>query len=358
MTSVFDAGQRLDPLALALSERFRVDRRRLPVLLTSVAVFTKAWLVWPPSSALALSIGLWCGYCTACLAIALTGSARGWRLTDRRGLATLVCIVLVAAGIGRGVEAMFWTLHDLSTADKAARFAWHAVFVSALIAWPVAQAIALARKLARLDAEREQVTASLLALQAQIEPHFLFNTLGVLRSLIRRDAHGAAELLDRMTDFLRAVLPGTRQTTTTLAREAEIVEAYLAIMASRLGDRLRYRIELDPASKGARVPPLLLQPLVENAIKHGIEPSELGGEVQIRSCIEAGVLVLEVRNTGEAIGIQAGSKRPMDGRPRVGIENIDARLRALCGSAASLAVGRAADGATLATVRLPLLVED
>ena len=106
------------------------------------------------------------------------------------------------------------------------------------------------------------------------------------------------------------------------------------------------------------MPPLLLQPLVENAIKHGIEPSELGGEVQVRSCIEAGVLVLEVHNTGEAFGIQAGGARPMDGRPRVGIENVDARLRALCGSAGSLAVGRAADGATLATVRLPFLVED
>ncbi len=358
MTSVFVAGQRLDPLALALSERFRVDRRRLPVLLTSAAVFVTAWLAWPASSALALSVGLWCGYCTACLAVALTGHARQWRLTDGRGLAALVCIVLVAAGIGRGVEAMLWTLHDLSTADQVARFAWHGIFVSALIAWPVAQAVALARKLARLDAEREQVTASLLALQAQIEPHFLFNTLGALRSLIRRDAPGAAELLDRMTDFLRAVLPGTRQTRTTLAREADIVEAYLAIMASRLGARLRYRIELDPASVGANVPPLLLQPLVENAIKHGIEPSESGGEVQVRSRIDGGALVLEVRNTGEAFGIQAGSPRPMDGRPRVGIENIHARLRALCGSAASLAVGSAADGATLATVRLPFLVED
>ena len=352
------AGLRLDPLALALSERFRVDRRRLPVLLTSVAVFMTAWLIWAPSSALALAIGLWCGYCMACLAVALYGRARGWRLTDAWGLAALPCIVLVAAGIGRSLEATLWTLHDLSAADQAARYAWHAVFVAALIAWPVAQAIALARKLARLDAEREQVTANLVALQAQIEPHFLFNTLGVLRSLIRRDASGAAELLDRMTDFLRAVLPGTRQTSTTLVREAEIVEAYLAIMASRLGDRLRYRIELDPASTRAHLPPLLLQPLVENAIKHGIEPSESGGEVQLRSCIEAGELVLEVRNTGEAFDIQPVSPPPPDGRPRVGIENIQARLRALCGSAGSLAVRRAADGATLATVRLPFRVED
>jgi hypothetical protein len=358
VTSASAAARRLDPLALALSERFKVDRRRLPVLLTSAAVFATAWLAWLPSSALALSTGLWCGYCTACLGVALAGRACDWRLTDRWGLAALACIVLVAAGTGRGVETMLWTLHDLSTADQITRLAWHGVFVSALIAWPVAQAIALTRKLARLDAEREQVTASLLALQAQIEPHFLFNTLGVLRSLIRRDASGAVVLLDRMTDFLRAVLPGTRQTSTTLGREAEIVEAYLAIMASRLGDRLHYRVELDPASIGARVPPLLLQPLVENAIKHGIEPSDMGGEVQVRSRIEAGMLVLEVRNTGEAFGLQAGSTRPMDGRPRVGIANIDARLRALCGSAGSLAVGRAADGATLATVRLPFLVED
>ena len=348
--------QRRDPLALALSERFSVNWRRLPVVLTSLALFVTAWLAWPPSSALALSIGLWCGYCVACLFVVLTGRKRRWQLTDGPGLAALVCIALVAAVIGRGVEAMLWTLHDLSTAEKAARFAWHAAFIGALIAWPVAQAIALARKTARLDAEREQTTASLLALQAQIEPHFLFNTLGVLRSLIRRDSAGAAELLDRMTAFLRAVLPGTRQTGSTLGREGEIIEAYLAIMGSRLGERLRYRIELDPASTGAQLPPLLLQPLVENAIKHGIEPSESGGEVQVRSSIEAGMLVLEVRNTGQAFNADPGDPRPPDGRRRVGIENVDARLRALCGSAGSLAVGLAADGATLATVRLPFWV--
>ena len=360
MTIAADRPSALGPLETALSERFAFDRRQLPVLLTALLVFGAVWQTRQMSSALALSVGLWSGFCAACLGVAVGGRLRSWRLIDGPGIAALVCLALAAAWIGRGIEALLWTPSDLSPVDQAVRYSWHAGFVGLLLAWPIAQSVASAAKLARVEAERAQATASLLALQAQIEPHFLFNTLGVLRSLIRRDAAAATELLDRMTDFLRAVLPGTRQLSSTLEREAEIIEAYLAIMGSRLGDRLRYRIQLEPISRRALLPPLLLQPLVENAIKHGIEPSEAGGEVLVCSRIDGGFLVLEVRNTGEPFDPAPSSgthpaMHPATRSRRVGIDNIAARLRALCGSSGSLLVGSAPDGATLATVRLPFV---
>ncbi len=334
----------------AVRARFAVGSSRLPVMAFSVALFATADVMLSPSPPLALTIGLWCGYCLAYLAIAAAARVHsGFRL---QGL--MVAAIGVGALAGRGVECLLWNLDGLAWMDQALRFALHLAFVGGLILIPVAQSAAGARRMARLEDERTRVTSRLLMLQAQIEPHFLFNTLATLRSLIRRDAVVAGDLLDRMTMFLRAVLPDARQTSSTLSRELDIVESYLAIMQLRLGDRLAYSIEAAPETLAAHAPPLLLQPLVENAIKHGIEPADAGGFIAVRTAIDRGCLVVEVRNTGEALkGGAAAHTTAFDAR-HTGLHNLRDRLAVLHPTGAVLSLVTASDGATVAMLRMPM----
>lgn len=343
-------------LRAAACDHFSLDSRRLPVVGVSALVFGGLSMAWGLSSALALATGLWCGYCAAFIGV--NAISRLDRLWEHLSLlvACLLAILLLGAAVGRATEAAIWHLQELTWTEQAARIGWHLAFVAAWIAIPMIQSLAAARRLARSEAARAQATARLLALQAQIEPHFLFNTLAALRSLIRRDGAAAAELLDRTTEFLRAVLPEARQTQSTLAREVAIVDSFLAIMKARLGDRLRYSLDIDPSSHRALMPPLLLQPLVENAVKHGIEPSELGGAVELLARIGNGVLTVEVRNTGDGlIADQAQHERDVTARVPTGLANVRDRLAALFAGDGSLSLSRDAAGATVATLQIPFV---
>ncbi len=208
---------------------------------------------------------------------------------------------------------------------------------------------------ARADAEAAQRQAAehqLRLLQSQLEPHMLFNTLANLRVLIGLDTAQAQAMLDRLIAYLRATLSASRVAAHPLAIEFERIADYLALMAVRMGPRLRTRLDLPAALAALPVPPLLLQPLVENAIKHGLEPHVQGGLITVSARAEGRELVLTVRDTGaglpDAAAAQPGS--------RFGVAQVRERLATLHGERASFTLEAAPDseGGTLATVRLPL----
>jgi sensor histidine kinase YesM len=193
--------------------------------------------------------------------------------------------------------------------------------------------------------EREAALANLRALQAQIEPHFLFNTLANVTGLIDLDPAKAKRMLESFIRFLRASLAAMRSESTTLGAEGDMIGAYLDVLAVRMGDRLRYTIEIDPAIAAFELPQLLLQPIVENAIKHGLEPKVDGGEVAIRARSSGDFIDIEIADTGIGFApVTAGG---------VGLTNIRDRLRLLYGERASLAIRENAPAGTLVHLRLP-----
>ncbi|MBW0171506.1 MAG: histidine kinase [Hydrogenophaga sp.] len=153
-----------------------------------------------------------------------------------------------------------------------------------------------------LELKRQASEARLKLLESQLEPHMLFNTLANLRVLIGTDPARATAMLDRLNDFLRATLTASRTEATagrhTLTDEFARLRDYLELMAVRMGPRLQYALELPEALASHPVPPLLLQPLVENCIRHGLEPSLQGGEVRVSARRQGQQLVLEVSDTG------------------------------------------------------------
>ena len=200
-------------------------------------------------------------------------------------------------------------------------------------------------------AERDATLARLTLLQSQLEPHMLFNTLANLRVLITLDPPRAQAMLDRLIAFLRATLSASRTSAHSLADEFDRLDDYLELMAVRMGDRLRTRLQLPEDLRATRVPPLLLQPLVENAIKHGLEPHVEGGRIDVCAGRDGQTLVLSVRDTGVGLAASAGT----DGT-KFGLQQVRERLAALYGERATLTLQEAADdeGGTLARITLPL----
>jgi signal transduction histidine kinase len=161
---------------------------------------------------------------------------------------------------------------------------------------------ALAFELERSQLERKALDARLRLLQAQVEPHFLFNTLANVRELVDSGAPQASKVLDSLIAYLRAAVPRLQQNATTLGEELELVRAYLELMHMRMPDRMQFEIHAEPAALAVQCPPMALLTLVENAIRHGIDPSEVGGRVDIRAHVREGRCRVEVSDTG--VGLQ------------------------------------------------------
>jgi signal transduction histidine kinase len=199
--------------------------------------------------------------------------------------------------------------------------------------------------------------AELRALRAQVNPHFLFNTLTTIGYLIQTAPARALETLMQLTSLLRGVLRSEGEHT-TLGRELEIIEAYLQIERARFEERLRITIDVPASIRRTRVPSLLLQPIVENAVKHGIAPLQVGGEVVVSGRLErsgAGVLELSliVRDTGSgatADDLECGRAAG------VGLRNVERRLAVQHGSAASLTIHSKPGEGTTVTIRLPAVL--
>lgn len=198
--------------------------------------------------------------------------------------------------------------------------------------------------------ERQALQAQLRLLQAQIEPHMLFNTLANLQGLIAIDPQQASRMLDHLIQYLRATLSATRAESTTLAQEFEAAEAYLGLMAVRMGPRLAYRCILPAELRNARLPAMLLQPLVENAIIHGLEPKIEGGAVTVEASVRAGLLEICVSDTGLGLDdTQTAAKGT-----GVGVTTTRERLQVLYGPRAALTLIPAQPHGVLARLTLPL----
>ncbi len=213
---------------------------------------------------------------------------------------------------------------------------------------------------ARAQAEAAQRLAAesqLRLLQSQLEPHMLFNTLANLRVLIGLQPAQAQAMLDHLIAYLRATLNASRSPLHPLATEFDRVADYLALMSVRMGPRLQVQLDLPEALRHCLVPPLLLQPLVENAVKHGLEPQVAGGLVQVQALQQGAALHLVVRDTGQGLHRAAQASA---GGSHFGLDQVRQRLATLYGAAAHLSLrdagdvdGDAAPGA-VATLVMPM----
>jgi sensor histidine kinase YesM len=207
-------------------------------------------------------------------------------------------------------------------------------------------------RIAKADAERHQLEKNVLEsrlqlLQAQVEPHFLFNTLANVQHLVETDANRASHVLESLIQYLRAALPQMREgaTATTLGREIDMARAFLEIHRVRMGSRLEFGIEVPAALECRAFPPMMLISLVENAIKHGVDPCCESGTITIRAAEEGDRLRVSVADTGEGV-------KPTQGTG-VGLTNIRERLKALYGSSARLVLEENAPHGVVASIEVP-----
>ncbi|HYC35695.1 MAG TPA: histidine kinase [Usitatibacter sp.] len=263
------------------------------------------------------TIGVFVGFLL--VALALDTSALSWILQPRwiaaMGISSAVISIMIAA--------IFFSRERQARAEAA-----------------------LERESLRIErAERQATLANLRALQAQVEPHFLFNTLANVTSLVDADPVQAKRMLDCFNRFLRASLASTRSESTTLAAERDLIAAFLEVLQVRMGARLRFRIDLEPAAAAFQLPPMLLQPLVENAIRHGLEPQVEGGEVAVSMRREDASIAIAVEDSG--VGFAPTTTGGL------GLTNVRDRLRLLYGGHASLLIGERDGGGTRVVVRIP-----
>lgn len=205
--------------------------------------------------------------------------------------------------------------------------------------------LAQEERIRRLSSEKEAIETNLKLLQAQIEPHFLFNTLSNILLLLDKDVEKGKSMLADLTHYLRTSLSKTRKEVSTLGQEVELIQGYLKIFKVRMGDRLDYAIDIPGDLKDSPLPPMLIQPLVENAIRHGLEPKVGGGAIEIRVRDNGEVLSITVADTG--LGMQGGHE------PGTGLENIRQRLHSLYGERGRLTLRENVPTGVIATLEVP-----
>jgi signal transduction histidine kinase len=213
--------------------------------------------------------------------------------------------------------------------------------------------LALAEQTTALAELSRQITlAELKTLQAQVEPHFLYNTLASLQYLIRHNPALAEEMLRRLHDYLRLALPTMRAPLSTVGRELELAQAYLSIMKLRLGDRFQFEILMPPELSERPIAPMMVATLVENAVKHGIEPKVGAGHITITASQHGPQLELEVRDTG--VGLAQASMASATAGQGVGLANLRDRLASVYGDRARLQITTGPDGSgVVARLQMP-----
>lgn len=207
------------------------------------------------------------------------------------------------------------------------------------------QARILQAEAERHQMEKNVLEARLALLQAQVEPHFLFNTLANVQHLVETDPASASRVLESLIQYLRAALPQMREAATNLGREVDMARAFLDIQRVRMGSRLDFAIEVPESLRCHAFPPMMLISLVENAIKHGVDPCCDCGRIVIRATEDAGQLKVSVADTGEGVKPKKGGG--------VGLANIRERLKALYGGAARLVLEENAPRGVVASIEVP-----
>jgi len=205
-----------------------------------------------------------------------------------------------------------------------------------------AKAMSLQLALQRSRLERHAADARLAVLTAQVEPHFLFNTLANVQALVETGSPRAPAVLRSLIAYLKATMPRLDEGDAQLGREMALVRAYLELMHLRMPDRLRFEVTLDPALQGFPCPPMLLLTLVENAVRHGIDPSETGGTISVTGCRERDLVRFAVRDDGVGMSESA--------QPGTGLANLRERLAAFYGPAARLELAEVEPHGLLAEV--------
>ena len=252
-----------------------------------------------------------------------TGLVRLWFLDD-----LTVYFAVLAAGIARDIFARYRARHD--------------------------ETVRLTAEAARLQAQL--AVARLEVLSAQLNPHFLFNTLHAVSSLVERDPRGVRRMIARLSELLRVTLEGTNEQEISLARELQLLQLYLDIMQVRFQGRLVVDQHVDNNVMEALVPSFVLQPLVENAVMHGVSKVEGEGRIELRARRSGDEVIITVRDNGP--GFDPNSPPPERTEPSasgggVGLGNTRARLQQLYGTAQRLSLLRAAEGGTVAEIVLP-----
>ncbi len=276
-------------------------------------------------------------------------------------MAYVVTVVLAGSWIGYAL-ATWALLGDLDALRRhLGKASWALMVVPPLSALPTVVILSAVNRVrrqqlsaeraetARAQAEHEVTAARLQLLNAQIEPHFLYNTLAHVSALLTRDPAAARGMLDDLIAYLRASSRNMAHALVPFEDELESVRGYLAVMQRRLGGRLEVHYELARDLPACRVPPASLQTLVENAIKHGIEPSARGGAITIRADARAGRVRIAVADTGVGLG---GVATAAGGG--TGLANLRERLRLSLGADCTLRLESAAGGETRAVIELPV----
>ncbi|MBV7538004.1 histidine kinase [Duganella sp. sic0402] len=268
---------------------------------------------------------------------------RSWRAL------VLALLILLPAGVAAAgsVYALALSRIGVVPLNQLQVMAVEASLFLLLMVLPLWMAQHRARTLHIARLSQAALASDLKALQAQIEPHFLYNTLANTRYLVRQQPERATEMLDHLIAYLRSALPDLRSPMSTLGRECELAGHYLALMAIRYGDRLSVHIDCADEVRDLALPPLMLMPLVENAVQHGVEPHAGAVTVSVSARRADGHVQVAVRDNGAGVGDAVlGSG--------VGLRNIRQRLHALYGGAASLRLSMGEDGWTHAELILPL----
>ena len=206
----------------------------------------------------------------------------------------------------------------------------------------------LAFELERSELERKASEARLKLLQAQIAPHFLFNTLANVQALVDAGSPQARVVLRSLIAYLRAAVPRLHEPATTLGQELELVQAYLALMHMRMPDRLQFAMRVDDAARALRCPPMTLLTLVENAVRHGIDPSEQGGRIEIQVQRRGDRCTVRVDDTGAGLN-------PASGGLGTGLSTLRERLQLTFGGDAELSVAAQRPSGVSAVLEFPAL---
>jgi signal transduction histidine kinase len=284
------------------------------------------------------------------------GPQQGWR----RYAALALAVLLLAAPIAGVLRFVYTTLVYDVPAGSVTYGGLAIRFYSRYVQWTGAvtavgefyrhamRSIEAMRQaeLDRVSLEEQMAEARMQVLQAQIEPHFLFNTLASVRRLYQLDAGRGRTMLENLMRYFEVALPRMREGHSTLAREISLIEAYLNVQKIRMADRLAYEIDLPDSLREAAMPPMMLLTLVENAIKHGLGPLPEGGHLSVRARRAEDQLQVEVADTGRGLQPGAGAG--------TGLANTRARLASLFGGEASLALVPNEPRGIRASIALPL----
>lgn len=311
------------------------------------------WLLFGWKGWVQHMVELWVAYAMAFLLLAwLRWRSGAWVATR-----PLVLVVIAGPLFGAALAVPIALLPSLPEERTGAAILGHMsvafLFALALVLMQLSFGLVLQRQRRQAEArqralmlEREVLASRLSVLQAQIEPHFLYNTLANVQALTVRDPAAADRMLTHLIDYLRSAMPAMRSTRSTLGREFTLAHAYLSIMRFRMGARLDFSAQAPEALLDCEFPPTVIGTLVENAIKHGLEPSRGGGRIDLTAHHDGAHLVVECADTGIGFSSSSGSG--------VGLANARERLRMLYGPEAEIDLEINDAGGVTARAKIPL----